>query len=103
MAVTSYAPASIACGTRPIAPLVPRIDDVPGRLGRGSPAQRALGLFAELIVFLEETPVLLGHAPAGELVLLQRGQALALHLLGDVHPQLDDDDPLVVQHPLELH
>src|SRR5439155_14950372 len=50
-----------------------------------------------------ETPVLLADAPAGALVLLQRGQALSLRLLGDVHPQLDQDDPLVVQHPLELH
>ena len=75
--------------------------DNPGRIGGAREPQGALRHLPEFVVELEVLPVPLGHPPAGLRILLQLQQPLLLRPLGKVHPELDDESPLVDQHLLE--
>ena len=77
------------------------VDDQPRRLARAGMAQRVLGHLAVAVVVLARMPVLLGDAPARARILLQRLEALALPVLREVEPQLDQQHPFAHQHRLE--
>ena len=80
---------------------VEALDNGPRRLRRAGVADDAFMHPAELVVELEVLPVARGHTPAGVRIFLQRLQALFLAVLGQVHPELQNQRPFCHQHGLQ--
>ena len=81
--------------------LVDAFDDDPGRLNGAGAPERALGGRHELVIHLPVLPLALGHAPPGQLILLERPQPFLLFALPEVHPELEDEGAAVGQVALE--
>ena len=77
-------------------------DDHPRRFAGGGLAQRVFRHLTETSVHLVAFPVSIGHAPTGFRVLFQRLEALFLHVLGQMKPELEYQGAFGRQHALEM-
>ena len=84
----------------PVAGVV-TFDDLPGRQAGAGLHDRALGGGDELIVQLPVPPVALGNLPVQQRILFQLAQALLLCVLGQMHPEFQDQRAIVGQGFLE--
>ena len=73
----------------------------PRRPRRVGHAQYVAGGFLQLVVGLQAIPARRGHPPRRQRVVLHRLQALALPILREMKPELEDQGPLIDQHRLE--
>ena len=87
---------------QPRVPLGVALDEVPRRLGGARLREHVLHGLGVLIALLPVAPILVGQLPRLERIFLASLEAPQLLLVGDVHPELDEDGALHDQHRLEL-
>src|SRR3989338_4263424 len=90
----------LAHGQAAVARIEP-LDDGPRRFGRAGVAHHAFAYDMKLVVHLVTFPVAFSDAPAGLRVFFKELEAFFLLLLGQVHPELEDQRAFIHQHRFE--
>ena len=79
------------------------LDDLPGGMALAGMHDQPFGGADELVVLDVVLPVGLGDLPRGQRVLLQPFQALLLGLLRQMHPEFENQRPLIGQGLFEMN